>query len=184
MVQTCRWNSPLYSGYLYINRSRFLLEYTAHKLTIENGRYTGIPRQNMICTVCNTGPIENEQHFLLECTAYKFLREEFFLKLNRQGSRYRSPLSPNAKKKYFWQKKNLFGENKWRKKILLPKNRHHLGCFMSFNRQLTSWITCLKSVADQLIHDDNNSPHCLQLLKRVKLFLFCFLTQPTSVDTC
>ena len=104
-------------------------------------------------------------------------------KVFSQGSRYRSPLSPNAKKKYFWHKKTLFGENKWRKKILLPKNRHHLGCFMSFNRQLTSWITCRKSVADQLIHDDNNSPHCLQLLKRVKLFLFCFLTQSTSVDT-
>ena len=44
-----------------------------------------IPRQNRICTVRNTGSIENEQYFLLECTAYKFLREEFFLRLNRLG---------------------------------------------------------------------------------------------------
>ena len=36
-----------------------------------------------------------------------------------QGSHYRSPLSPNAKKKYFWHKKTLFGENNWRKKNLL-----------------------------------------------------------------
>ena len=34
-----------------------------------------------------------------------------------QGLRYRSPLSPNAKKKYFWHKKKLFGENKWLQKI-------------------------------------------------------------------
>ena len=28
MVQTCRWNSPHFSGYLYINRSWFYLLYT------------------------------------------------------------------------------------------------------------------------------------------------------------
>ena len=35
------------------------LRVSAHKLTIEKGRYTGIPRQNVICTVCNTDSIEN-----------------------------------------------------------------------------------------------------------------------------
>ena len=98
----------------------------------------------------------------------------YWFTIPNQGSHYRSPLSPNAKKKYFWHKNTSFGENKWRKKILLPKHRHHLGCFMSLNRQLASWITCLKSVADQLIHDDDNSPYCLQLLKHVKLFFFLF----------
>ena len=77
-----------------------------------------------------------------------------------------------CEEKIFLAQKNFIWQKQVAKKILLPKNRHHLGCFMSFNRQLTSWITCLKSVADQLIHDDNNSPHCLQLLKRVKLFFF------------
>ena len=69
------------------------LRVSAHKqLTIEKGRYTGIPRQNRICTVCNRGSIENEQHFLLECTAYRFFREEFFLKLNRLGINVSVPL--------------------------------------------------------------------------------------------
>ena len=36
-----------------------------------------------------------------------------------QGSRCRSPLSPNVKKKYFWHKKTSFGENKWQKKKIL-----------------------------------------------------------------
>ena len=27
-------------------------------------RYTGIPRYDRICKVCNTGSIENEQHFM------------------------------------------------------------------------------------------------------------------------
>ena len=60
---------------------------SAHNLAVEKGRYTGFPRHDRICEVCNTGPIENEQHFLLECTcpAYKLLREDFNLKLEKVG---------------------------------------------------------------------------------------------------
>ena len=42
--------------------------------------------------VSKNAHVENEQHFLLECTAYKFLREEFFLKLNRLGINVSVPL--------------------------------------------------------------------------------------------
>ena len=52
---------------------------SAHNLIVENCRYTGIPRHDRICKVCNTGSIENEQHFLLECPAYKLLQEDFIL---------------------------------------------------------------------------------------------------------
>ena len=58
---------------------------SAHNLAVEKGRYTGIPRQSMICKVCNTGSIENEQHFLLECPAYKLLQEDLILKLEKLG---------------------------------------------------------------------------------------------------
>ena len=56
---------------------------SAHNLTVEKGRYTGIPRHDRICKVCNTGSIENGQHFLLECPAYKLLLEDFILKLEK-----------------------------------------------------------------------------------------------------
>ena len=46
-------------------------------------RYTGIPIHVRICKVCNTGSIENEQHFLLECPAYKLPQEDFILKLEK-----------------------------------------------------------------------------------------------------
>ena len=39
---------------------------SAHNLTVENSRCTGIPRHDRICKVCNTRSIENEQHFLSE----------------------------------------------------------------------------------------------------------------------
>ena len=60
---------------------------------------------------------------------------------NKQGLRYRSQLSPNAKKKCFWHKKISFSENEWRKKKFL-KNLHrnitNFGYFMPLNHQLTS----------------------------------------------
>ena len=65
---------------------------SAHNLTVEKGRYTGIPRHDRICKVCNTGSIENEQHFLLECPAYKLLREDFILKLEKVAINGRTPL--------------------------------------------------------------------------------------------
>ena len=52
---------------------------------VGKGRYIGIPRHDRICKVCKTGSIENEQHFLLECPAYKLLQEKFILKLEKEG---------------------------------------------------------------------------------------------------
>ena len=53
------------------------------------------------------------------------------------------------RKKCFWHKKYCLAKTSGKKKILLLKNRH----LNITNLQLTSWITCLKSVADQLIHN-------------------------------
>ena len=58
---------------------------SAHNLTVKKGRYTGVPRHDRICKVCNTGSIENEQHFLLECPAYLLIREDFILKLEKEA---------------------------------------------------------------------------------------------------
>ena len=35
--------------------------------------------------VCSKGSVENEDHFLLKCTEYRQLREDFFLIINRLG---------------------------------------------------------------------------------------------------
>ena len=37
----------------------------------------------MVCNVCSTASVENEIHFLLECSAYSREREDFFLKSNK-----------------------------------------------------------------------------------------------------
>jgi hypothetical protein len=46
---------------------------SAHDLEIERGRYAGLPRVERLCKICRT--IEDEFHFLNECTLYVQLRD-------------------------------------------------------------------------------------------------------------
>ena len=58
---------------------------SAHNHAVQKGRHNNIFRPNRICPVCSTGSVENEDHFLLKCTAYRQLREEFFPENNQIG---------------------------------------------------------------------------------------------------
>ena len=59
------------------------LRISAYKLAIEGGRYLIIPKHERICTACtcNSGEVEDEEHFLLNCSLYKPLRQILCLKL-------------------------------------------------------------------------------------------------------
>ncbi len=46
-------------------------------IEIETGRYKNLARKDRICTLCNTGEIENQVHFALYCPVYNHLRVEF-----------------------------------------------------------------------------------------------------------
>ena len=48
-----------------------------HCLYIEKGRHKNIPRADRICKVCDKREIETEEHFLLECSKYAFLRKKY-----------------------------------------------------------------------------------------------------------
>ena len=47
-------------------------------LRIETGRFTNEPSQERFCKLCNNGSIEDEEHFLLHCDAFKLHRETFY----------------------------------------------------------------------------------------------------------
>ena len=64
------------------------LRLSAHKLNIEKGRYSYIPRKNKIGTVCSTTSVENEIHFLSECSAYSKERDGLFMKLKQVSDRF------------------------------------------------------------------------------------------------
>ena len=57
------------------------LQISAHKLEIEGGRYLNIRRHERICTACNTGEVEDVEHFQLNCSLYKPLRQVLYSKL-------------------------------------------------------------------------------------------------------
>ena len=58
------------------------LRITAHNLNIENLRYGRDRKERFqrICTLCNSGEIEDEYHFLLKCSKYDDLRSQFIKK--------------------------------------------------------------------------------------------------------
>ena len=47
-------------------------------LRIETGRYVNEPVDERICTMCDSGQIESEIHFLLDCQLYNELRREIY----------------------------------------------------------------------------------------------------------
>ena len=58
------------------------LRISAHTLSVERGRYLNIPKQSRICLCCNNGDVEDELHFLLNCSTYKYLRDNIIKQLN------------------------------------------------------------------------------------------------------
>ena len=55
-----------------------------HKLMIELGRYqrNHIPRENRLCSLRKSNQVENESHFLFQCSRYSFQRETFLNRIN------------------------------------------------------------------------------------------------------
>ena len=50
-----------------------------HPLAIEKGRHKNpiIPREERLCELCDTMEIEDEDHFLLRCTSYSYIRDHY-----------------------------------------------------------------------------------------------------------
>ena len=44
-------------------------------LKVETGRFTNIPLEDRVCDYCDSGEVEDEAHFLFDCTLYIDLRE-------------------------------------------------------------------------------------------------------------
>ncbi len=84
LITYCRYKKS-FSFETYLNKiperkhrnalSRFRL--SSHKLEIEKGRYTNIPRDERICRLCTQNVIENEYHVLMACPFYRELRTKY-----------------------------------------------------------------------------------------------------------
>ena len=52
------------------------LRVSSHRLEIEVGRASHIPREERICILCST-EVESEEHFVCRCTAYDDIRVRY-----------------------------------------------------------------------------------------------------------
>ena len=50
-------------------------------LDIETGRWRNIERDNRICKICQSGSIEDELHFVFQCTSLNAIRVQFAIDL-------------------------------------------------------------------------------------------------------
>ena len=55
--------------------SRFRL--SAHNLNIEVGRWTNIPTDSRLCSLCTLGLVEDEYHLMFICPTYHHFRETY-----------------------------------------------------------------------------------------------------------
>ena len=49
-----------------------------HCLNENSGRFTGLPRQSRLCTMCTGGHVEDFEHFVIFCQKYQYRRERLF----------------------------------------------------------------------------------------------------------
>ena len=71
----------------YLNISNFgdrksisRLRTSSHSLQIEQGRHRNIPRESRLCNLCPSRLLENEAHFLTQCTFFKRYKPKYDLK--------------------------------------------------------------------------------------------------------
>ena len=66
----------------YLRKIVSKIRCSSHSLEIEKGRHTRIPRENRTCKNCQNGTIENEEHFLINCSTYQPLRDHYGMQAN------------------------------------------------------------------------------------------------------
>jgi hypothetical protein len=69
------------------------------KLCTSSHRYQGVPRHNRVCTKCSSNVIEDELHFLFECSKYDEDRESMLFEITTVCSNFRNL---NSQNKLIW----------------------------------------------------------------------------------
>lgn len=102
------------------------LRTAAHRLAIEEGRFSGVPRANRVCVVCQQGQREDERHFVFECTRYALIRRRYADLFNGADAmtnvsdlemqQWMNP--PSGREAAFWPRLNAFLFECWLSRAL------------------------------------------------------------------
>jgi hypothetical protein len=91
----------------------------AYSLNIETGRIYNIDRHARICNMCSNNDIEDEYHFILECSKYVEIRRKYikpYYCINPSAFKLTQLLSVQNIKEL-----NNLGIYMWLKKFVIPK---------------------------------------------------------------
>lgn len=83
------------------------LRISAHRLAIETGRYAKLDVNQRICVVCDDNKIEDEIHFLMECSGLSSIRNPV---MNDITTRYKNFKTLSIENKFAWL---LSNEEPW-----------------------------------------------------------------------
>ena len=78
---------------------------SAHILAIERGRHFGLHTSDIICTIFQTGDVEDESHLLFKCEKYSNYRTSF--QCNILSILYKNHLSENQMLKFCMNSNSL-----------------------------------------------------------------------------
>ena len=90
-------------------------------LALETGRYTNTPVDQRLCRLCNLNQIEDESHFVCQCTLIKTMRTELYLHISSIYPTNFILLTPNEQPKVLMSEEFIyltidFVEQAWRKR--------------------------------------------------------------------
>jgi hypothetical protein len=74
-----------------------------HHLAIETGRWSGTPRNERVCEMCDQGVEEDELHFLFECPAYAPVRTRFAQSLFAELGGIQATITAVTQEGQFWR---------------------------------------------------------------------------------
>jgi hypothetical protein len=64
---------------------------SSYHLVVEEGRWKQIERKDRICTICNSGSIENEFNIFIACRTYHHIRVEHQILVNDFHDLFKMP---------------------------------------------------------------------------------------------
>ena len=105
-----------------LRRSLTRLRLSAHQLLIEKGRYIGIPRHNRICPRCTSNEVEDEIHFLFNCTALEDNRKTLHCKIDQNCKNFKNL---DSKSKLIWLMNNEDKDTLLELCLYIKKNEKH-----------------------------------------------------------
>ena len=116
-----KYETELYVNRLQNRRKRSLFaqfRLGVLPLRIETGRFRNLPCEQRICQTCDMNKVEDEFHFIMECTIYQDLRNVLFFQAQRLNSEF-NDLSDIPKFLFLvslWRETACYIESAWKQR--------------------------------------------------------------------